>query len=155
MPGCCRTLAHHSQVMVMPRFSAQRSSGPGSLLEVLHVMRFLGVPLTSQFCLQMLEHPRVSGSQLGDGPVAWPPWEDRPAGSHSSAPCGTSVSTCCPSWRFPGLAQPRAAPPRPSLPGFVHMYKGEPVWAAPCPRSWLIIKQKQNSLVMKLDLSRA
>lgn len=70
MPGCCRTLAHHSQVMVMPRFSAQRSSGPGSLLEVLHIMRFLGVPLTSQFCLQMLEHPRVSGSQLGDGPVA-------------------------------------------------------------------------------------
>lgn len=79
MPGCCRTLAHRSQVMVMPRFSAQRSSGPGSLLEVLHVMRFLGVPLTSPFCLQMLEHPWVSGSQVGDGPVVWPPREDRPA----------------------------------------------------------------------------
>lgn len=35
MPGCHRTLAHHPQVMLMPRFIARRSSGPGSLLEEL------------------------------------------------------------------------------------------------------------------------
>lgn len=55
------------------------------------------------------------------------------------------------SW-FPGLSP--TAPPQPGPTAFVQPYKGEPVQAAPCPRSWLIIKQKQNSLGMKSDLSR-
>lgn len=60
----------------------------------------------------------------------------------------------------PGVIQilvPRSeptAPPQPGPTAFVQPYKGEPVQAAPCPRSWLIIKQKQNSLGMKSDLSR-
>lgn len=131
---------------------------PGELLRgarSLTVVPFLGVPLTCWLSPQVLEHPRVSGSQGGKWPVACPLWEARRASSHSSAPRGTSFSMCCPSCRFPGLAQPHAAPPQPGHLGFVQPYKGEPVRAALCPRNWLIIKQKQNSPGVKLDLCKA
>lgn len=112
---------------------------------------FWGVSLTPWCILLVPEHSQLSQvlakplsshlPSLKSDPVA------APAQPHAAAAAARAARAAL-------LTQP-LQPPQPGLPGFVQPYKGEPVRAAPPPRSWLIIKQKQNSVGMKLDLSRA
>lgn len=95
--------------------------------------------------------PGCPRSCLGSCPLTCPPWKSDPVGATAQARVAAAAARAA---RAAVLTHP-LQPPQPGLPGFVQPYKGEPVRAAPPHRSWLIIKQRQNSVGMKLDLSRA